>query len=527
MKKILLTSTFAFFLLSFNLVIAQPITFSKVYYDSTTGTSGRAVIPAYDSGYLIAGQHNFSSALIFKIDSAGNHLWSKEIGTSYNELFNAIIPTHDSCYVLAGNMRDTIINVDNLFCVKVNSIGDTLWSKSISMGANAQTVFSITETFDHGFVMTGYIGNIGPPYSYIVTAKIDSAGGLEWSNTLTSANYENYGFSIKQVPDSGYVLCGYAETHNGTFQGDAVLIKLSSAGDIVWANKYNNNPPAFFTGQDVLIAPNGFMCMFSTSNKIALVKTDFSGNVIWSSSIPAGGFGSFPASQPKIHATSDGGFILVNGTGDSFGNNNNTELLKVDSSGNLLWAQDLDLNAIEALQTKDSGFIILGNGPLIGAAPHMTTPLPQIGILKTDSLGNGSGCANPDGSTSSVDSVIGTIIFATQISGSVLTDVFPVVNAITLVVDSGCVYRSGGVHELSVADFTISPNPTSSLFVVSSSDFGDKNSRIEIFSTLGEKVYSSPLNLKLQTLNPKLPAGIYFVQVGDEKKRVVKKLVVE
>src|SRR5438128_1171880 len=82
-------------------VMGQTTTFSRVYYDSIASITGNAFVEAFDDGYLVAGTYDYYSGLIMKIDTAGNYLWSKEIGTNQLQL-NSLIKTTDSCYVIAG-----------------------------------------------------------------------------------------------------------------------------------------------------------------------------------------------------------------------------------------------------------------------------------------------------------------------------------------------------------------------------------------------------------------------------------------
>jgi Secretion system C-terminal sorting domain len=74
----------------------------------------------------------------------------------------------------------------------------------------------------------------------------------------------------------------------------------------------------------------------------------------------------------------------------------------------------------------------------------------------------------------------------------------------------------------------IFPNPSSELFTIS---FPDNfiNGELEIYSVLGEKVYSDNINKqsKKEINLKKIGAGIYFVKVFDGEKSYSKKLIIE
>jgi uncharacterized repeat protein (TIGR01451 family) len=84
-----------------------------------------------------------------------------------------------------------------------------------------------------------------------------------------------------------------------------------------------------------------------------------------------------------------------------------------------------------------------------------------------------------------------------------------------------------GIHQAqtSLVDFEIYPNPTKGEFKIK--NVKCKMERVDIYSLLGEKVYSRVLNSQLSTVNCQLNAGIYFVKVTTENGVGVKRVVVE
>lgn len=76
--------------------------------------------------------------------------------------------------------------------------------------------------------------------------------------------------------------------------------------------------------------------------------------------------------------------------------------------------------------------------------------------------------------------------------------------------------------------FNISPNPAHNVFnIVFNEDLSIQNVVLKIFDVMGRNVHEQPLNSKLQTLSPKLSAGVYFVKLSDGVKVYEQKLVIE
>lgn len=76
-------------------------------------------------------------------------------------------------------------------------------------------------------------------------------------------------------------------------------------------------------------------------------------------------------------------------------------------------------------------------------------------------------------------------------------------------------------------DFEIFPNPANEELTVSSLQFTEKKTLLEIFDVAGRKIYSATpttTNFKLRTSN--FSNGIYFLEVKTENTSTTKKFVV-
>jgi hypothetical protein len=513
MKKHLLT--FILFLGITNL-IAQPAMFSKVYYDWSAQVSGYSVTNAFDNGYVIAGSYNYLP-FIYKTDASGNVVWKKVVGsvTSYNGGFYGIIPTHDSCYVAVGN------NNTGLLCTKINLSGDTLWTKNFNTG----TATSVEETSDHGFIITGYSSFGAPPYSKIILIKLDSVGNTQWNENLTIGNHENKGYAIKETADSGFVLGSYVE--NGPpYTDDAVMIKLNASGAVSWAEKINSASPQLAIYSDILILPDGFLSLISVGNSSCIVKTDTSGTIAWSKS--PGYMNSTISDSPiKLSPTFDSGYIFSIGNGGPGG------MTKLNSSCDAVWSEALYLMPANIIQAKDSGYLALGNGPLLAVGPHSAGPgtsNPEIGVIKTDSLGHEPYCVSSSGFSNSafplVTSAV-TVVVNPLTSG---LSIHPVLTSQSLLIFSGCVDAFGGVNEITRENsISISPNPFTAQTTLT---FEQQHSDciLKIMDVLGNEVYKTTIpkstnNFTIDRGN--LNQGIYFIQVQTTEGTISKKIIIQ
>jgi len=494
---------------------AQPITFAKVYIASTD-LQGYAIVATYDNNYIIAGEKD-NVPYVFKLDSAGNILWNKKIGNDINTSFNCIISTKDSCYLLAGQSINSTNSTFDTYYVKINSNGDTIWSKSIDLGSDEYT-YSIQQTYDNGYIIAGQTDQSVVPYSKIFIIKIDSIGNITWTKILGGNEY-NYAYSVRQTSDNGYLMMGYIQ--NTTDEGTC-LIKLSSSGNISWSKENINS-----SGCDVIVNANGLICLmadFSSGGDI-ISKIDFSGNVIWSKnfSVASTGFGyNYPVH--RLIKTSDGGYVFV--TTGQWGAQG-VQLIKIDSLANLIWSEDLLLNASDIKESNDRGLIVLGNGPLQGV--KMNKNINQhIGIIKMDSLGNSIECVQQQMIISNTTTVSFTPVIFTSNTGSVFNILHPLVSNSTLSGINGCVGIEGGVEENPTDEnvLQVFPNPTSDHIILKFSQ--NTKATIKIYNLLGEIKYTSIMSSPETTIDiADLAKGVYIVEVATEKKIMRKKFVKE
>jgi hypothetical protein len=333
-------------------------------------------------------------------------------------------------------------------------------------------------------------------------------GNLGWTKTFIGSENVTFVATIKQTPDSGFILFGTKRYLNPYYVRSEFLAKLSSDGNIVWVKTPSLTPTYASAALDLMILDDGFLLLMNSSAGTRLMKTNFAGNFLWGKQtlVLTSDMTWYP--NPKLHQSADNGYYF---TGD-FG-----ELMKTDSLGNFIWGQYLFLYANDAVESDDGGYMVVGNGPL-WAVKNTDISNPQIGIIKMDSMGNSSDCFSPGNSenTNLIAEMSDTSITSADGEGTI-SPIYPVITDSPLSIDNGCVDVVGSVEENQPETPEISafPNPSNGLFQIrlnhpETSNFGN----LEIYNVLGEKVYESkspavfqsPIDLHSQ------PDGIYYIK---------------
>ena len=378
-----LLSSFLFLKNSFS----QSITFEK-NYSSDGATSGNCVQQTFDRGYIITGMAysivTAQDVVLMKTDSLGNLTWTKIYGGINTDAGFYVEQTPDSGYIVVAE-KDLISTTNStIWLLKTDANGDTLWTKTISAGAGANVPSCIRQTYDGGFVITGYTSARGAGSYDVLLVKTNSVGDTLWTRTFGGADAD-VGYCVQQTSDSGFVIAG---SYQPNFYSDVYLIKTDKSGDSLWTRTYDKGQSDLaYTVQetntgDYVLA--GYTWNVSMSNyDMYLIKTNHSGDTLWTKIIGD----STENGAYCLEITSDGGIIIAGTTHVSgSGNVYDVFLVRTDSLGDTLWTKKYGGEKPDqgyfVRQTSDGGYIIVGS-----TACFDTIPGYNIYLVKTDSVG--------------------------------------------------------------------------------------------------------------------------------------------
>ena len=195
----------------------------------------KAMAQSNDGGYILAGcTESFGSGdkdvWLIKTDSNGDSLWTKTYGgTECEEAFD-IINTIDNGYLITG----TYDWYSEVYLIKTDFDGDSLWTNTYGEGSVNYGMDS-DPTSDYGFVTVGFIRlNSGQPYNILII-ETNNLGDTLWTKTVGGADFE-FGYNIKQTPDNGYLVAGSTESF-GTGGSDIYLVRLEGDSTKLYGNR--------------------------------------------------------------------------------------------------------------------------------------------------------------------------------------------------------------------------------------------------------------------------------------------------
>lgn len=357
---------------------AQPNTLWTKTFGGSYIESAYSVIQSDDDGYIFTGSIRDSSGAdsdlwIIKTDASGDTLWTKRYDKGGYESGIDLIQDSDGNYVVLGGSGSYDTFDFDIWLLKINSIGDTLWSESYGGDFN-DGGSSIQKTDDLGYIIVGRtrsFAEVNQNLSDIWMLKLNSSGQMEWDQTY-GGNSTDEGKSVCQTVDGGYIIVGTNYSFSGGQNGDIWLIKTDTNGDTLWTKIWGEG--IYAGGNDIQqTQDDGFIITGHTTSSVDgsgdvwLLKTDTYGDTLWTKTYG----GSSNDAGHSVKQTTDGGYFIVGQT-QSFGDGSlDWWLIKTNEHGDLLWTKTMGGQSVDQAwsgqQTSDGGYIVVGSITPIGS----------------------------------------------------------------------------------------------------------------------------------------------------------------
>jgi hypothetical protein len=316
--------------------------------------NGNAYITGSFRGITVFGSFNLNStadgdAYLVKYDPSGNVIWALQAKDSlgYSDSWGSSVAVDKSGNIyMAGTFEYWVsfqnytlhtnqLNTDCPFLVKYNSSGNVIWAKQGIVPANSIYVLSdepssVTTDKDGNVLITGYfndsvtfgadtLSTFGGNYTPFLV-KYDSSGNVLWArqSNLPTSSCGGFGTSVTTDNTGNIYVTGYF--YDALFWGSyhlvistsyaAYTVKYSASGNILWAKQ----------SEDINIATS---TAYSTS-----VVTDQARNVYMSGYF----YDSIKFDSHILYS------LYISST-----DYNSGFLVKYDSNGNVIWAEQSSL----------------------------------------------------------------------------------------------------------------------------------------------------------------------------------------
>lgn len=349
-----------------------------------------------DGGYIVIGSTSSNSwgntdAYLLKVDSNCNYVWSKALGGPNNDWGYSIKETHDKGFIIATSSNSTGNGGYDASLIKRDSSGNFLWQKTYG-GNDWDFAYSVVQTYDSGYAFCGETYNNSNGFSDVYVVRTNSIGDTLWTQTIGGPMHEK-GNSIIETADSSLVIAGVKNTVTDSTQ--LYVLKFSASGNLLWdsiygdtLHEYANEIIELNTG-DFVIAGN------TTSNSVGgdqnyLIKAiNGNGTFLWDFTIVNG-----PVPTPKdedamaIYQLPDTR-LLITGYSMTGGSTRNIIFFHLNTAG--AWAGQSNVMG----NNNDDDYlhsIALGiNGEIVcaGVTRSMGAGQDDVVLVRMDTIYNG------------------------------------------------------------------------------------------------------------------------------------------
>ena len=197
---------------------------------------GRSIAALQHGGFIVAGTTSSfgegnTSVYLIKTDTLGKHIWSKTFGGTLNDWAYSVHVTADSGFFIAGysNSFNSQQNYDPYF-LKTDKNGNLLWQKAIS-GNDWAFLYGATPMPSGGFLLCGktYINTHGGSDGLLI--RINDLGDTLWSKTIGGPSDEAFNSII--VYNSRIYAVGSNNSNRTDSLSDGWAMELDTFGNLL------------------------------------------------------------------------------------------------------------------------------------------------------------------------------------------------------------------------------------------------------------------------------------------------------
>jgi len=187
---------------------------------------------------------------LVKYNSSGTKQWTQQLGTSSNDSANSVaVDSSNNIYVTggtSGGLYGLNHGESDIFLVKYNSSGTKQWTKQLGTSSN-DIAYGVTLDSSDNIYLTGTTGggldgNTSAGSDDIFLVKYNSSGTKQWTQQLGNLNGTvDYGYGVTVDSSDNIYVTGYTQ---GRFDGttnsggyDIFLVKYNSSGTYQWTQQ--------------------------------------------------------------------------------------------------------------------------------------------------------------------------------------------------------------------------------------------------------------------------------------------------
>lgn len=212
---------------------------------------------------------------------------------------------------------------------------------------------------------------------YFYIPEILNNSLIEWENYFSIVDY-NSAYSVKQT-QGGYIVAGNKGSSSLASDTGIFLLKTDYSGEILWQRYFHGLQAGYGYADTVHITSDeGYIIIgMGDDCNSTIIKTNKHGLEEWNITFKGEGI--------SVVETSDGSYFA---TGDNCkgGRNDEVRVIKISHSGNLIWQKDYGLTEHDdwssSIQETSDGNLLIGGITQYGTGGFMLLKIDKEGVIK-------------------------------------------------------------------------------------------------------------------------------------------------
>lgn len=257
-------------------------------FGGPSNDEGNKLLNSADGGFYIVGAtqsfgNGLQSALVIRTDGNGNQIWSTVNSCVEYNRYNSATFNNQGQIIAAGTTYNLSNNDYDNYISLIDTLGNLIWSKRIG-STSAENLCQILLTDDGGFISAGSSFNLSAGNSDINVCKTDSSGTIIWNKNYGTNLYDE-ARSISICSNGDLILNGATNIlNNATPLFQTSILRLNSNGDLLWANTYgdpsgNSEGSRIINGYNDALISIGYIKSTSDLNgETHFIKTNSNGS---------------------------------------------------------------------------------------------------------------------------------------------------------------------------------------------------------------------------------------------------------
>lgn len=204
---------------------------------------GRSVVATDDGGFLAVGTTlsfgaGRSDIYLMRLDENGDSLWTTTYGFEGYEKGYCIRKTNDDGFVISGYTNSYGFGSADVLLLKIDSYGNVLWTNNFG-GDDFEEGICVRLSSDYGYIICGRTNSFGPESDDVYVIRTDENGDSLWTMTY-GGTIGDEGFSIVETDNGGFIITGKTES-SGAGGYDVLLMKIDENGNVLWNTAYGGD----------------------------------------------------------------------------------------------------------------------------------------------------------------------------------------------------------------------------------------------------------------------------------------------